>query len=292
MIRTFAWVLSITSGFVVSGVMTHAAQIYNIDFETEDDFVTPLHHGQSVYSTPRPSSVAPFVPFAADTHLEFGRLFKVSSTTSGSDENLGPAIFDSDPDDTPPGRDNDLLVGLGNVLHLQRDESPNTMLDPAHGLMFIHPNDEATPDDAGSIVFDFLVAPVHPISVDLIDVDNRVNINVVLTDHLGLTRSYAVPQNWTTDVTEAPNGYQTLSLETLVNQPAEANATGGDVTATEDAGFNDRHVVRLEVSFFGQRVSGAIDNLAFAIPEPGTLALAASALTLIGWRRRNRLPLP
>src|SRR6478736_3434462 len=119
--RKMGWAfLGVAGVMFVCSSLSNAAQIYNLNFETDDDFVTPLVHGQSLYSTPRPNNVNPAVPFSTDTRLEFGRLIKISSTNLGSDGNLGPAIFDSDPRDTPPAStsDPDLLVGLGNVLIL------------------------------------------------------------------------------------------------------------------------------------------------------------------------------
>ncbi len=286
MTRQLGWIFAVTGCIAMFSADAYGApiQLYTIDFETEDDFSTPLIHGQSVYSTPRASNVNPSVPFASDTRLEFGRLIRVSSTMLGSDGHLGPAIFDSDLDDNEVDRDADLLVGLGNVLVLNRDESPNTDLHPTRGLVFRNPNDEATPNDAGGLVIDFLVPRVHPISIDLIDVDTGVNMNVIMTDVLGRTRTYSVPENWTTDVTDAPKGYHTLNLQTLLNQPAEPNATGDDATALQAAGFNDMQVARLEVQIVGDRradrISGGIDNLVFAIPEPGTALLGALAITL------------
>jgi hypothetical protein len=267
-----------------------------VDFETEDDLVTPLIHGQSVYSTPRPNHTNPFVPFSNDTHLEFGRFFTVSSTDLGSDSHLGPAIFDSDPADTPSTSDPDLLVGLGNIMILQRDEGPATHLDPTNGLIFNNPSDEGTGDDNGSIIFESLQSGVllHPISIDLVDIDDGVELDIVLTDHAGLERTYTAPSNWTTDLTEAPVGWQTLSLETLADQPAAAGATGGPATAVEDAGFNDQNVVRLEVKFFGRTPSGGIDNLRFSvdiIPEPAGLMLGGlAAIGCLLARQRRRPP--
>jgi hypothetical protein len=284
--RKLGWAFFWIAGciFVCTGV-ANAAQMYNINFETDDDFVTPLVHGESIYSTPRVNHTNPGVAFSTDTRLEFGRLIRISSANLGSDGNLGPAIFDSNPTHTLPGStlDDDLLVGLGNVLMLQRDESPNTMLDPIHGLKFKNPNDEATPDDRGSIVIDFLVPNTHPMSIDLVDVDDNVNLDVILTDQQGHHRTYAVPSNWTTDVAaDGPSGYQTLSLETLLNQTAALNATGGAAKATQDSGFNAFGVMRLEVQFMGTAISGAIDNLVFtSVPEPSTLVLGFLSIALI-----------
>ena len=285
------WLLSIISGFSVCGGFCNAAQMYNVNFETEDDFATPLVQGQSVYSSPRPDNVNPSVAFSTDTHLEFGRLINISSTNLGSDGHLGPAIFDSDPSDAPPGSnlDDDLRVGLGNVLILHRDEGPNTSLDPTYGLRFNNPNDEATPDDIGSIIIDFLIANARPMSIDLVDIDNMVIVNAILTDDLGKTRTYKIPSNWTTDIDDdGPNGFNTLNLETLLNQPAEPNASGGDATAMQDLGFNSARVARLEVQFLGERTSGAIDNLVFAVPEPSAMSAVVFAGMATCWQHRRR----
>src|SRR6476659_4520784 len=275
--RKLGWAfLGVAGVMFVCSSLSNAAQMYNINFETDDDFVTPLVHGESIYSTPRSNHVNPAVPFSTDTPLEFGRLIKISAKNLGTDGNLGPAIFDSNPSDTPPAStlDPDLLVGLGNILILQRDEGPNTSLDPKYGLKFNNPNDEATPDDIGSIVIDFLLPNVHPMSVDLVDIDNNVRLNVILTDQLGRNRTYAVPSNWTTDIAaHGPAGFQTLSLQTLLNQAAAPNATGGAATATQDLGFKSSRVARLEVQFLGSAISGGIDNLVFSVPEPGSIML-------------------
>ena len=264
------------------------APIFTLDFETEDDFATTLIHGQSLSSFPRPNRSAPFVPFSADTHLEFGRLVNVSTTMIGTDGHLDAAVFDSDPIDNPSTNDPNLLVGLGNILILQADEHPDTSMDTSHGLVFDEPNDEATHTDRGSLVVDFLVSHVHPMSIDLVDIDSGVHMELILTDNTGKQRTYVVPSEWTTDATDAPNGYKTLSLETLAAQPPEPNASGDDATASQDAGFNDLFIKRLEVRILGFSPSGGIDNIVFAIPEPGTLIiaiLASAAIHCVYWRR-------
>jgi hypothetical protein len=291
MVRKLGMLASLTSVVFCCGNFCNSAQIYNISFETEDDFLTPLVNGQSVYSSARPDNANPSVPFSTDTRLEFGRLISISSTNLGSDGNLGPAIFDSDPADAPVGSnlDDDLRVGLGNVLILHRDEGPNTTLDPTYGLRFNNPNDEATSDDGGSIVVDFLITNVRPVSIDLVDIDDQVNLNVILTDNLGRNRTYTVPSNWTTDIDDdGPSGFQTLSLETLLSQPAEPNTTGADATATQDMGFDSAHVVRLEAQFLGDRISGAIDNLVFGVPEPNSLIGVVLAAAVAYFRHRLR----
>jgi hypothetical protein len=169
------------------------------------------------------------------------------------------------------------MVGLGNVLMLQADEHPDTSIDATHGLMFDEPNDEATHTDRGSILFDFLAPNVHLMSIDLIDIDRGVHMELILTDSAGRQRTYAVPTEWTTDITDAPIGYQTLSLETLMPQPAAPNAAGDDAMAIQEPGFNAFSVRRLEVRILGSSPSGGIDNIVFAVPEP-----SAGALALLG----------
>ena len=288
MMRHRALPIIISCAVWLTGGSTQGAPVFTLDFETEDDFATPLVHGQSISSFPRANRVNPFVPFTADTHLEFGRLVNISSTIIGSDGHLDAAIFDSDPADTTSTNDPNLLVGLGNLLMLQSDERPQNSLDAAHGLMFDDPNDEASHTDRGSILFDFLVPAVHPSSIDLVDIDRGVHMELILTDHEGRQRMYAVPMDWTTDIRTAPKGYHTLSLETLLPQPAEPNASGGDAVASEQAGFNDLQVARLEVRILGSSPSAGIDNLVFEIPEPSGLLLALLGASAAGFRLRSR----
>lgn len=262
-----------------------------IDFETEDDFTTPLVHGQSVYSTARPDRPSgPAVAYSQDTVLEFGNLFNISSTViGGAAGHLGPAIFDSNrsPASTT---DDDLLVGLGNMLLLHRTEGPNHSFDATHGLVFNNPNDEADFDDRGSIVFDFLIPLVRPVSVDLADIDHNVEVVVLLTDDLGRTRSYLVPEDWTTDINLVPGslGYRTLDLQTLLPQAGDPLAGGLAATAIQDAGYDGNHVARMEFQFLGLSPSGALDNLVFeVVPEPSTAMLAATAMGCLFVRRRR-----
>jgi hypothetical protein len=282
----------------IVGVWTAATAAYalpistvTIDFETEDDMVTPLVDGQSVYSTPRPDRPAsPAIAYSNDTALEFGNLFNVSSTMIGAGSgHLGPAIFNSNmaPADT---QDDDLLVGLGNVLLLHRTEGPNHDFDATHGLVFRNPNDEADFNDRGSVVFDFLVPLVRPVSIDLADIDDNVEVTVVLTDNLGRERVYLVPENWTTDINLNPagQGYRTLDLQTLLAQAAEPLAGGSPATVSQNAGYNGSFVVSLEVVFGGSSPSGALDNLVFdVIPEPSTAVLSVAALGVAFVRRRR-----
>jgi hypothetical protein len=219
---------------------TAPATIFKLDFETEDDFTTPLVNGQDITSPP-----------------EFGDL--VSLTTQqpqiSGELHQGAAIFDSDvPGPNSGSSDPDLLVGLGNVLILQENAGQTVP-----GL-FDLPDDSAF---GGTLAFDFtgfdFIEKVEPRTLDLIDVDSLGNgVGVVMTDVLGHTRSFAVPNGWTEDrAAQGPPGYRTLDLTTLVPQPG-FNAVA---TATSHPDFLPGEVVRLEVVLSG---SGAMDNLLFA----------------------------
>lgn len=256
-----------------------AASPFVLDFETEDDFVTPLINGQAINTDPEPG----------DPHQEFGRLVAVRSTVLGGDGHLGPAVFDSTPGGPNAGSaDPDLLVDLGNILMLQNDDFPDFTIDPVFGKVFDDPNDEQAREDRGSILLDFLQA-VTLTSIDLIDVNGGNHILVVLTDGADRTRTYDVPEMWTHDVTDAPVGFDTLRLDTLVAQQGEG--AGGDATASEDLGFDPDAVVSLEIVFDGNpATSGAIDNIRgiATLPEPGTALLVGSGLAVLGSARRRR----
>lgn len=263
-------------------------QAVTLDFETEDDFLTPLVNGQSISSFARPDFKG--VPFSTDGALEFGNLVNVSSTVDGPDGHLGISVFDTDPAGPNAGsQDPDLLVDKGNILILQSDNPGNaddTVLTINNGLVFLNPNDEADPADRGSIIFDFL-SPVEPTSIDLVDINGGAHLTLYLTDSSGDQRVYDVPSKWTTDVTVDPTGWQTLWLNTLADQPSEANAIGGDATVTlNEAGYDPLDVVQLRVAFDATISSSAgIDNLVF-VPEPASLALMGLG-TLAALRRRN-----
>jgi len=199
-----------------------------LDFETEDDFATPLVNGQDISTGP-----------------EFGNLVAIS----GFGPNFGPAIFDtSEFGPNFGGADEDLLVRTGNALILQRF--------PAQTVpgIFDVANDA---EGGGTLRFDFVLSS-ELLSIDLIDVDlapGNQDVIVTMFDAAGATRSYFVPRGWTEDIAiEGAPGYRTLDLTSLANQPgAHATATGA-----EDAGFDALNVVRLEVFLFG---STAVDNL-------------------------------
>jgi len=248
-----------------------------LDFETEDDFATPLINGQSISTFP---DVQP-----CETVFEFGRLVNISTRQLGSDGHKGAAIFDSTPggpNDGEDANDPDLLVNLGNILILQNDNNESTHLDPAFGLVFDVLNDESSYKDRGSIVFDFLT-PQRLISIDLIDVDVDGNPVLTLTDAAGKTRTYDVPPFWTHDVESCPQGWDTLMLDTLVPQVGEG---GSIATAWQDDGFDELRVVSLEVALVGCNTSIAIDNLTF-VPEPAAACvLGLGAAGLLHRRKR------
>ncbi|MHC4109213.1 MAG: PEP-CTERM sorting domain-containing protein, partial [Planctomycetota bacterium] len=135
------------------------------------------------------------------------------------------------------------------------------------------------------IIFDFLGA-VELLSIDLIDINGGNNVLLTLTDGGGDRRIYDVPDMWTFDVTVGGNGYDTLMLNTLLDQPGEG--PGGDATVTlNEVNFDPTDVVKLEVAFLGSPTSGGLDNLTF-IPEPSTAVLLALGLAGIGAARRRR----
>ena len=237
---------------------------------------------------------------------------------------LGATIFDSDPPESDV--DGDLEVGLGNVLILQSDGNGDTddlylesqklpgggfsgrQLDqggglfsyeggrafdgnsgPEGGFIFVEPNDNRvdsgdTPS-GGSIIFDF-ATEVELQSINLIDIDGGVELDLILTDDAGLTRSFDVESNFTFQGnTSGADGFSTLDLTVLGEQDGEPLATGV-ATGTEDAGFDQASVVRFEVLFDGSSPSAAIDGLVYVIPEPSTAALLG--LTGLAALRRRR----
>jgi len=211
-----------------------------LDFETEDDFATPLVNGQHI-----------------DT--EFGRL--VGLTSSGPNAGLG--IFDSTvggPND--PSQDRDLLVGSGNLLCLQTENFP-----PDADDVFPRPNDD---EDGGTISFQF-AQPLEPLSLALVDIDSGDGTStLVLRDTLGKERTFTVPPSWTGDRLVAGPGRGVLDLATLDPQPGFASVA----TAVEDEGFDPLRVIRLSVTIAG---SGAVDDLTLAgedLPLPRASARA------------------
>jgi hypothetical protein len=165
------------------------------------------------------------------------------------------AAFDSVPlGPNAGGFDPDLLVGTGNLLIFQEN-----------GVQSV-PGIFDQPDDAqlgGTVWFEF-DTPAQLTSLDLVDIDAGPpfqEVSLTLRDVAGRTRSYHVPDGWTTDRhADGPPGYGTLDLTTLAPQPGFA----ATATATENAGFDAAHVTRLIVRLSS---SGAIDNLVYC-PGP------------------------
>ena len=243
---------SIIGSLLVFSFMS-TASAKTIDFTADEDG-TPLVNGQSISSPD-----------------EFG--VEVSISTNAG--NLGAAIFDTDPAGPNVGSvgQDDLLVGLGNALIIQHQNFPTQTV----AGIFDQPVDATT---GGIFNFDF-TSPSTVQAIDLIDLDGNAGANVLLIDASGKTRNYAVPDQWTNDVRNTPNGYATLDLTTLADQPGE---TGNLAIATEDAGFDGAAVSRVEVTLFG---SGAIDNLVY-VPEPAGLGIVGLLGMLVISRARKR----
>lgn len=204
--------------------------LYTLDFETEDDFTTPLANGQPISSPP-----------------EFGRMVRISSAGA----NLGATTFDSNrggPND--PSINRDLLVGHGNLLLLQDSARPQQ--SPSGSFTQV-----ADDPDGGDMIFDFL-DPVDPRSILLVDINPPPNLgcSVTLFDGAGKKRIYAVDPGWTGTYGNA--GPFRLDLTTLLPQPG--NGTPRWARATQDPGFQQTGVVRIVVHMTG---NGALDELVF-----------------------------
>jgi hypothetical protein len=220
----------------VSLVCNTGPTLFTLDFQTEDDFSTPLVNGQSI--APRD---------------EFGELVIIA----GSGANLGASIFDSSVAGPNAGsKDKDLLVGTGNLLILQNDRSPILSAPD----IFAIPNDD---QDGGIIRFEFTHS-IIPQSIDLVDIDsgNGEFTSVTLLDRAGRARIYSIPPDFTGDLLlDATTGMRTLDLTVLTPQVG-FNSTA---TAAESPGFNPTAVRRVLVSLGS---SSALDNLRWCIPEP------------------------
>jgi hypothetical protein len=202
-----------------------------LDFETADDFLTPLANGRAVASPG-----------------EFGRLVSVASAGA----NLGAAAFDSTPGGpNDPSQDPDLLVANGNLLILQNSLVP-TQTIPG---VFDRPNDD---QDGGTFHFTF-ATPVEPCSVALVDIDMGAaqSASVTLVDAAGALRTYSVPAGWTGDrQSDGVVGIGILDLRTLEPQPGFRSTA----SAAQSPGFQQDAVVRIDIDLGS---SGAIDDLCF-----------------------------
>ncbi len=207
------------------------AQCVTLDFETEDDFTTPLGNGQALSTPP-----------------EFGNLVRISSAGA----NAGPATFDSTPGGpNDPSLNHDMLIGHGNMLLLEDDWHAFAQTNP--GFFDVVTDDP----HGGDLIFDFL-QPVDPQSVLLADINPPPNLgaSVTLTDGSGKQRVYAIDPGWTGGYGNA--GPHQLDLRTTVPQPG--NGTPRFARATEDEGFQQDDVVRMVVHMTG---FGALDELVF-----------------------------
>jgi len=230
---TVRMVVHLTGRGAMDDLFIHQ-QCVQLAFEVEDDSTpvfagTPLANGQ-------------------DINTEFGT--EVSILSAGP--NSGAAIFDSNPGGlNDPGPDNDLLVGLGNILILQNNSFP-TQTTPG---FFDSPNDDT---NGGDVFFNF-PGPVTCHQMDLIDCDEEeiTGVTVILLDSDGKTRTYSVPPGWTEDLlNDGPPGFRTLDLETLAPQPGFLFSA----TAVEDPGFSPTKVIQAKVTFGGAQ---DMDNFCF-----------------------------
>jgi hypothetical protein len=242
-----------------------------LDFETEDDFSTLLINGQIIDTAFDPADP------------EFGNIVDISTTGF---THLGATIFDSTPGGpNAGGSDQDLLVGLGNIVVLQNTTLPATTLDPTYGLLYDEPNDEAS-INPGSLEVSFLGGPVELLSLDLIDANGGFGADVTLTDSLGNTRLYVIPSMWSDDIAACGggcNGFETLDMTSLIGQTGEG---GGTTSVVNGAGFDPGDVTSLSVLLTGNPGSGGIDNITF-IPEPTTGILVGLGLLGLGIARRR-----
>ncbi len=198
-----------------------------IDFETDDDGVTPLVNGQALSTPP-----------------EFGTYFALSSNGLAQ----GPAVYDSTPGVNSD--DDDLWISKGNVLINQANAG---MSVPD---VFNAPNDCSC---GGTFYFDF-VNPVELQSLVLADVDNVIppqDAYITLIDSAFNTRTYHAPSGYTEKISvQGGTGWRSVDLTTLAAQPGFA----ANCTAVEDAGFQADDVVRMEIHVSS---SAAIDDIEF-----------------------------
>lgn len=198
-----------------------------LDFETEDDFVTPLRNAQSLSSPP-----------------EFGRMVMLSS----AGPNAGLAIFDSTPGGpNDPSINSDMLIGHGNLLLLQDNARPRQSAPGYFDLVTDDPQ-------GGDMIFTFM-HPVDPRSVLLADINPPPNLgaSVTLFDEENRTRVYSIQPGWTGPYGDA--GPRRLDLATTAPQPGHASRLA---TASQTPGFRQDRVLKIVVHMTG---FGAIDEL-------------------------------
>jgi len=207
---------------------------------------------------------------SAGSVYAYGSLFTME--TFGN--NLGAAIFDtSDPGPNVGGPDEDLLVNRGNGVILQNNSTPAQTVPG----IFDVPNDAVGGGGAYEINF---VENVEILSIDLLDINGGNDVDIVLTDGMGLTRTFEVPSDWTGDPQDGFTGWATLDLTDLSAQAG--GGPGGMSNAFEDAGFDVLDVASMRIDFAG---SGGWNNLKF-VPTPGSAAMLAMG-GLVALRRRR-----
>jgi len=210
----------------------------------------------------------------------------ISSSDKGT-SHLGPTIFDSSkPGPNDAGGDPDLLVGLGNVMILQNTAFPTQTV----AGVFDTPNDEAdfSPTGEGHALFTFDSA-IELQTITLIDLNGGAEVDVLLTDLLGNTLEYEVPEMWTNDIDDCGftcDGFAILDLQELGAQAGEPGAGGVTPAPTVIGAYDDTQVVTMELRFHGANPSAAIDDITF-VPEPGTAVLVGLGLAAVGARRRS-----
>ncbi|MBW2286299.1 MAG: PEP-CTERM sorting domain-containing protein [Deltaproteobacteria bacterium] len=216
-------------------------------------------------------------------------------TISSSDKGVthaGPAIFDSSkPGPNDAGADKDLLVNLGNILILQNDALTAQTVTPG---VFDTPNDEADFGGAGgtgNLLFTFDSA-VEVQNITLIDLNGGAELMLVLTDVLGNTLSYGVPEMWTNDVEFcgfACDGYAVFDLQTLGAQAGEdggSSITPAPIINNISGVYDKFSIESLEITLDGSTPSAGFDNLTY-VPEPGTGVLLGLGLVGLAARRRR-----
>ena len=131
--------------------------------------------------------------------------------------------------------------------------------------------------------------PVELISIDLIDLNGGAELSLLLTDDLGNTAQYDLPDMWTRDIQDCGftcDGYALFNLQALGPQAGEVGATGIAAAPIFTGAYDALSVASLEITFMGSSPSAAVDNLSF-IPEPNTALLLSLGLGMMGIRRRR-----
>lgn len=175
----------------------------------------------------------------------------------------GLLAFDTDPaGPNLGGEDEDLLVNVGNIIVAQDDDR----LPPP-------PNDT---NDGATITFDFNLA-VELKSIIVVDQDTGV-INFTQTDSAGNQRVTIVIGNYS-----GADDFDTVDL----SAPGGAFGKGGGTANTlDDVMFDERDVVKLEISMTSGTSTG-FDRMVYdKVPSPGSAALLG--LGSIALIRRNR----